>query len=743
MKKMTKYVLMMLAAFLTLGCEREQLVEGGEMSLILHLDHSQEIPAGEWTKADSEPEAANYLVEDFWLFEYNSNGMLVGKPCYYENASAGVEVTVFRPSSGEYRCYVIADTHDPYFLLNIDDYSTETALKHASRSIASSGDVVVMMSGMFKVGPSAGQSLSCTLKRNVAKLTLDLSNAEGSGLVLNTVQLKNVCDHLFYADAMYDGAPAPSPSESETGFTNLEVETVDIPAGGATLLTYYLPRNMRGTHGTAQNTADKNVSAPTTATYLEIIATDVASGTPLRYRFYLGKNMLDNFDIEPNFHYSLPITFTGGGSAVDSRVKDMGLINLEDANSYILQPVSSQAQPTYGIPVVERVNRFWDSIEGRKVGTGYGSYMIKDGTEWEAVIIWQDVPEKVLQFCDAEGQVSATGKFTATGVTPLYFKLTSEAYGNPCNVLIGVRMKNSTNYLWSWHIWITDYDPDCHSGQWNDGQYKYAVEGGYLHRYSGSYWDKSLKDKYIMDRNLGARSALRSAGLINNAGFGTQFGRKDPFPMVRNYPFYDSEGKSITFNGTDKGDPIGKKNGPAWMYQSVWNPVIFYIDTGAPNYSDWLKNEDVYTYIWSDIDGKKSGKSFFDPCPPGWKLPEKGTWDGFAVSDLVEDSWHDGATFGWDLHMGPTHDSETVFFPIAGWRGLSNGTIGYNESSADMVTTNYIFTRIWTSMPCNNKTSAYFINLGKNNRDTNFAPIVTANSTNYRAYANSVRCIQE
>lgn len=751
MNRFCSYFICVFVMLCLAACERGLYEGDGEAAdVLLKFEAEPEITVGDGTKAApdgvTEGTGQGYVVSDFWMFEYNSNGLLVGKPRYYENASAGVTVSVFRPSSGIYKCYVIANTHNPGFLAEIDDYSTESALKKAYRKVNSyddlwqdgtvQGEYDLLMSGVMEIGSDAGSSLTCKLKRNVAKLTLTLVNAAGSQVTLNTVQLKNVPDHLFYADVMYEGASKPSPGESESGFVSLDAETINLTEGSSISMVYYLPRNMRGDSGSASVSSDKNKNAPGTASYVEIMATNDNTATSLRYRFYIGKDMLDNFDVEPNYHYVLPVTFNNKGSETDSRVEDMGLVHLEDANSYILQPLSTVAQTMYTIPVSGRVNKFWNSSEGKKIGSSYSDYLIGIDTEWVAEIIWQDVPQKVLLFCDENGKEFDDGVFSTVGDELLYFRLTQAAFNNPCNVLIGVKKKDASSYMWSWHVWITDYDPDQNVDDWKDNQYSYTVTGGNVHRYSGTYWNQNLSGKYIMDRNLGARSALRSAGLMNNAGFGYQFGRKDPFPMVRFYPFYDKDGNQITFNGTSLGDPIAKTDGPAWMYQSIQNPAVYYNDPSP--HEDWLKNEDIYTYIWNDIDGKSTGKSFFDPCPPGWKIPEKGTWDGLSTAVLIESSWSSGATLGWDLYMGPKEASETVFFPIAGWRNLSNGAIGYNQSVKD---DNYIFTRLWVSKP-NGKTSAFFINLGRTSAENN-PPNVSPNASNFRSYGNSVRCIQE
>ena len=405
MKKIFTYIVLMLAAACISGCQQEPLSSGGEeICVTLWLESAPESIIGAPTKVTPdniiEGTEVNYKVSDFWLFQYNPNGVLTGKPRYYENTQNGMNVSIFRPTSGTHRCYIVANTHNPGFLSEIGEYSTESTLKKAYKSVstfsdlwqhgADEGTYDLLMSGVMEIDNTTSNNLSCTLKRNVAKLTLAISNGADSQITLNTVQIKNVSDHLFYADVMFDGVPAPSPTESETGFTNMDVLNIELGSGNNLTRTFYLPRNMKGESGSASSTSDKNRYAPNTATYIEVMATNDNTGTSLRYRFYLGKDMLANFDVEPNYHYVLPISFSSKGSEEDSRVEDMGMIHLGDANSFIIQPLSTAAQSTYSMPVHERVNKFWNSVEGRKIGADYKNYFIEEETEWTAEIIWQD-----------------------------------------------------------------------------------------------------------------------------------------------------------------------------------------------------------------------------------------------------------------------------------------------------------------------------------------------------------------
>ena len=109
----------------SLSCKTDILYPScEEVEVMLVLDSEPVRHVGDVTKAapDNVEDGAGtgYLVEDFWLFEYNSNGLLVGRPRYYENVSSGVNVSVLRPSSGTYKCYIIANTHNPAFLAEIE-----------------------------------------------------------------------------------------------------------------------------------------------------------------------------------------------------------------------------------------------------------------------------------------------------------------------------------------------------------------------------------------------------------------------------------------------------------------------------------------------------------------------------------------------------------------------------------------------------------------------------------------------
>lgn len=739
MKYLYKLLNIFLFSFLLAGCAEFDIQPSEETDDLVTLSLLMEdmVSVKAVPPDTDEGEGDSYCVSDFWMFEYKSDGTIAGSPRYFEvdGDTDDIPVPVLLPPAGAtYKCIIIANTHDSNFTSGLTDFSTLTAMQKEYRNISRysdlyqvNGDVSdLLMNGSVDISSNSAE-ISCVLYRNVARLDVSLVNDASSGIIINSIQVKNVCDHMFYYDRAYSGAQTPSPTTAQSGFVNMPVIQVD--AGGSSTVNdfrFYLPRNMRGTNQSLDESG-KNSGAPEHSTYIEVMATNAASDSPLRYRFYPGKNMVNDFNIEPNHHYSLTINFSGiGDQYIDNRVEDMSSVVLEESNSYIIHPLPTDAQVTYAVPL-SRINRFWESGVGM-MNPDYQNYVLDASVEWVAEVIWQDYGGRVIEFCDHDGTVRAGDvNFEGKGEGFFYFKPVKAAFGHPCNVIIGVKRKGASveeGYMWSWHLWLTDYDPDEEVGSWETGKYIYEVEGGAVHRYAGTYWMNNHYNKYIMDRNLGARSAERSAGLAENAGFATQFGRKDVLPMSGSYQMYD-------INGAEIADCIKKVVGPVDMYQGVMNPTTFYMTMGTISspHGDWIRNNAYGSTGWNNIGGVMGQKSIFDPCPPGWTLPKKGTWQNFAGDgqiNAVPDSWS-GVTNGWDLYIGEGPSSGTAFYPAAGWRNLSSGTLGFQQAS-----------EYWSSEPSSNVVSGQNLYLRNSLYDSYGIP-----SANYRSYGMSIRCIQE
>lgn len=168
----------------------------------------------------------------------------------------------------------------------------------------------------------------------------------------------------------------------------------------------------------------------------------------------------------------------------------------------------------------------------------------------------------------------------------------------------------SGKILWSWHIWLTDQPEDQ----------IYNHDAGIM-----------------MDRNLGATSA--TPGDIGALGLFYQWGRKDPFPGA------SSNSKKTLAKSTLEPwpDPVYSSESTGTIDYTVNNPTVYISST-----SDWLETVDETAKMrWN------SEKTIYDPCPPGYRIPEggdNGIWaTAFGSSDNFKDSAYDSSNKGFNF----------------------------------------------------------------------------------------------
>lgn len=238
------------------------------------------------------------------------------------------------------------------------------------------------------------------------------------------------------------------------------------------------------------------------------------------------------------------------------------------------------------------------------------------------------------------------------------------------NALVAVCDEAGT-ILWSWHLWICDYDPE---------KTLFTTEANA----SGTQWT-------FMDRNIGATDMNR--GSFDNFGMLYQWGRKDPFPgaagfTIQNEDYsyvadgekelYGIDGK-VLFKIKDLADYHGT------IENSIQFPTTFYAMTykatgevdeyGEPEYvcdyitKDWVDvSDDDY---WGGVSMKKT---IYDPCPVGYKVPVSDT-DGNTPY-----AWMKFTDMTWDAenHGALIYDQ---WFPCTGTRVYASGGLDYPEAN--------------------------------------------------------------
>ena len=174
------------------------------------------------------------------------------------------------------------------------------------------------------------------------------------------------------------------------------------------------------------------------------------------------------------------------------------------------------------------------------------------------------------------------------------------------NAMIALFDQNNV-CIWSWHIWVTNGNPTV-----------------YTQYYTGG--------RTFMDRNIGALS--NSITDPSFRGLYYQWGRKDPFM----YPYNQTSQNRgfITYHPDyqyDLTDPI-MGYGEMTLAYAIAHPWTFmcgiYINDDRENDTqNWVtpQNPNLWgnpSTIYNLVDG--GSKSIYDPCPPGWRVPDRKAW---------------------------------------------------------------------------------------------------------------------
>lgn len=187
-------------------------------------------------------------------------------------------------------------------------------------------------------------------------------------------------------------------------------------------------------------------------------------------------------------------------------------------------------------------------------------------------VLWETLnTDNMIEVGDVITDVTFDGTY-------VMFKTPDEL--RPGNALVAVR-DDDERVLWSWHIWVTEVNPEGLAVKYQDGS-------------------------FVMDRNLGALtndiSDVRSFGLFY------QWGRKDPFVGCGNFYSYapavtaPEQAKKYVKNGSDTDLMSYAISRPSYVIQE----------------SKW--NDD--NTLWRSV------KTIYDPCPVGWRVADHSTLEG-------------------------------------------------------------------------------------------------------------------
>ena len=546
------------AAVVTVGCTKEDLeplpepAAPGETRFRLAVA-SYEVNVGTRAAEPSpQPEPASEAekaIRDFWLFQFKADGSQLAAPKYYALAnyaggmSAMLEQAFTDLTKGtSMTIYVVTNTGDGTWATQTPaDFDTLDKVKAQKlpnpkpiRIMADaerSDELYIPMSGQLdEITVTADTFVVVPVIRMYAKVKI-LATFHEASMNIYDVDVKGIpwyCRVAPVGTLDANGEPAAVPFPEGTTMISRAFSSTDAVAAdadGTKWLVLYIPENIRGEIAEADKKS--GVSIPEKS--LEVHIRAKYDGMDYYFTVYPGENTENNFNIRRNCVYRV---------AVD--IKNIEDLHTPSSNCFVVKPNSKLTfEPYYRV----------------ETGGGYpfADYLTPDNPDKaiETVeIIWQ------TKDCIGDNTKGDLVQFELNENDPIHSKIIVYT-GNTVpasngskggNALIGARNAEGA-IVWSWHIWVTDNEPD---------------NLGKAYVYTTFDWDsKGVKTTRIpgyaiMPCNLGA---LEFEGKSDNKdissgtkfveseyrtfGMFYQWGRKDPFPPC---PYY-TDGSASSSRG--------------------------------------------------------------------------------------------------------------------------------------------------------------------------------------------------
>lgn len=559
------------------------------------------------------------------------------------------------------------------------------------------------------------------LKRLAAKVTVNWDY----GVTINSEKytLKQLL--LQEIPLKFNYIPAPNKDDGSypdvmSQYTTLTVkDDYNVSGNQKSTYSFWAPANVRADNPAVSSELLRiKDNAPSGSSYLTFEAVnDMDVKKKFRYRIYIGDENPQNFSIKQNTDYIYNIDFTHTGIPTqDRRVTYVDPIPASQnndhfvptANCFMVKPGGSFCFDPFtfrsaGKDIDNDVLKGWIE-EGNKINasTTYGIQYVK--------LLWQtkeegDLGEPVMGIVNSEDDHSniveikavsgttpdpAPTAFTAAGQCRIYCRVAPGTTGG--NGVIAA-YDTEGKILWSWHIWVTDYNPDATGTQGVDDPNKRKLKF--------SYNNAATNQLPMMDRNLGAMAGYVTVPTTQiekskTNGFHYQWGRKDPFPSsYTNNPTITSI--TLPANATKPIEGLlnlYKADGVTYLpfsliksqttYRMAYqNPQSIYKNSGSGNTdSQWLTpsaKPSNYSQTWGTT------KTVHDPSPAGWRVAQ--------ISDYLSLCSNKSLTVGSQtldglgLNLNNSNSYKTDGGMLLGYDGNGNSTFvrftGYYRKTTD------------------------------------------------------------
>ena len=519
---------------------------------------------------------------------------------------------------------------DPSTADAIDAMPYVLHLEHVNVVTGTDGKAVIQ-------SPEGSYDTRLLLKRLAARLTVNW-NYKVSGYKLKQLLIQSVPLNYSVVDGMESDGTYPL---LVSQFTTLEVPVTDANAAQGSC-SCWMPANVRGERAAANSELLRiKANAPTGSSFLNFVAVNDADvKKKLDYRVYIGSGPSTDFNIYKNKEYSYAVDFSHTGiPTTDKRVTYIDPIPASEnndnlvatANCFMVSPGGSfcfdpfafqqgksvitnavlKGWCTAGSVGIRSVRLLWQTKENGDLGDAVMGIANSDNDHTNIVDI------------KARDGSPLTGPATDLGQCLIYCRVAANTSGGS-GVIAAYDGANGTgNILWSWHVWVTDYQPDASGTETvltpeNKRKFKLGTS-----------------NTVMMDRNLGAyEGAVSIPGTTlersRTSGFHYQKGRKDPFPSSytteKNMPEVYTFALSATSppkhimnryeaNGIRAIVPRSISSGATTLQNAYQHPVSI---SGYTSYSPDENGQWCSEYSNVKWDATKT---VHDPCPAGWRIP--------------------------------------------------------------------------------------------------------------------------
>lgn len=243
----------------------------------------------------------------------------------------------------------------------------------------------------------------------------------------------------------------------------------------------------------------------------------------------------------------------------------------------------------------------------------------------EGRLVWEEVDGLIkdvqLDFTDYDDYPGAAQGYLQFTIDPEKFN-----YGN---AVVGVRPQNSTEYYWSWHIWITDPTDflkttevdikDTHKANFAGQNVGWVSAQSTQPAKKRNSKVKLVQDETQRELELDVEQLRSNAFTPYLTNTLYQWGRKDPMKGI----------DSNSHDGQDTGTPRYNES-PAYANAAGTQPTVATM-IQHPNTIYGVSRGDLYsksyTNLWGTNCNKKKltytyyGKTIYDPCPVGFCVP--------------------------------------------------------------------------------------------------------------------------